>query len=564
MKRRFSWGLLVLFSFLAGVTLFFIITCTNANSFQSNNNQAETKLQVAIHDTPFKMQGKTVSELNITISRMDIVNIDGTVVTILNEERSMNILDIAKSNPVVLSNVSISPGEYSQLRLVLKDNSTIKVDGEVFDIKIPSGEQSGLKLNGPFNIVSGKLFRLDLDFVADESVLWTKGQGYKLKPVIKISNTAEIIGIFRGGLSLSDQIGNSETILQLNSDNSCKIKVSDYPDYTINCSYEYNSIFKELKFSNIKLDAPGLSSLQLKEVVKKLPNEIKLPVKEWSINSVIVVDIANCENKLYRVDNFDFSEGVTFTELTLTVKYPDSSKNGKYVITEINFVETGMPPITRINQFNGDTIVEEVKVLNSYIMGNSTKIKINSYLFDDFNKLNIDGGFYADKIAAIMSGSYYAETTENPWQSPSIFTLNRDENNNLEISFPKKLNIKMTPTDFSSNNPEISWDNYPGAQNGYLVMVLVKDMQANPNEDDNDGSDVWDIAYQVKTTETKVTVFSNMLIFTPIANSEFVIEPTIKSGDIVRVEVFVLDGTSRFNTTSKKGCLYMDSLNVVK
>jgi len=465
---------------------------------------------------------------------------------------------------VVLSNVSISPGEYSQLRLVLKDNSSIKVDGEVFDIKIPSGEQSGLKLNGPFNIVSGKLFRLDLDFVAEESVLWTKGQGYKLKPVIKISNTAEIIGIFRGGLSLSDQIGNSETILQLNFDNSCKIKVSDYPDYTINCSYEYNSIFKELKFSNIKLDAPGLSSLQLKEVVKKLPNEIKLPVKEWSINEVIVLDIANCENKLYRIDSFDFSEGVTFTELTLTVKYPDSSKNGKYVITEINFIETGMPPITRINQFNGDSIVEKVKVLNSYIMGNSTKIKINSYLFDDFSKLNVDGGFYADKIAAIMNGSYYAETTENPWQSPSIFTLNRDGNNNFEVSFPKKLNIKMTPNDFSSNSPEISWDNYPGAQNGYLVIVLVKDMQANPNKDDDDGSDVWDIAFLKQTNENKVTVFSEQIIFTPVYTSEFMINPTIKSGKVLRIEIYALDSSGKINTKNKTGALCMDSLNIIR
>ncbi|HOV14096.1 MAG TPA: hypothetical protein PK771_07420, partial [Spirochaetota bacterium] len=75
MKKKLSLVLPVILLTFSGITLFLIITCTNANSFQSNNNQSETRLQVAIHDTPFKMQGKTVSELNITIIKMDIVNI---------------------------------------------------------------------------------------------------------------------------------------------------------------------------------------------------------------------------------------------------------------------------------------------------------------------------------------------------------------------------------------------------------------------------------------------------------------------------------------------------------
>lgn len=80
--------------------------------------------------------------------------------TILDEERSMDILAISRADPVVLSNVSVEPGTYKELRLVLIDNSTIQVDGQVFPIKVPSGSQSGLKLKGPFVIPAGKLFQL--------------------------------------------------------------------------------------------------------------------------------------------------------------------------------------------------------------------------------------------------------------------------------------------------------------------------------------------------------------------------------------------------------------------
>jgi alkyl hydroperoxide reductase subunit AhpC len=54
----------------------------------------------------FKKSGKTVTELNITVKEINIVNADGEVVPCpMKEVKRLNILDIAKSNPVVLSSV---------------------------------------------------------------------------------------------------------------------------------------------------------------------------------------------------------------------------------------------------------------------------------------------------------------------------------------------------------------------------------------------------------------------------------------------------------------------------
>ena len=151
------------------------------------NPELETRIQVSIHDEPFKLSGKNVEELNIEVVRIDLTKGDKKI-TVFEDIRQMDILKITANDPVVLSNVSIEAGTYDQLRLVLSNNSTIKVDGEIFPIKIPSGQQSGVKLDGPFTIPEGKLFKLVIDFVASESVIYNKGQGYSLKPVIKVSS----------------------------------------------------------------------------------------------------------------------------------------------------------------------------------------------------------------------------------------------------------------------------------------------------------------------------------------------------------------------------------------
>ncbi len=97
-----------------------------------------------------------------------------------------------------------------------------------------------------------------------------------------------------------------------------------------------------------------------------------------------------------------------------------------------------------------------------------------------------------------------------------------------------------------------------------MVFVLVKDTQSNPNGDDLDGGEIWDIAAYDRVEKTNYEVFSNLLSFIPVYYSKGVIQPTIQKGDIIRVEIFVLDGSDTFSTTRRKGCLFMDSLTVMR
>jgi hypothetical protein len=548
---------------LIAASILIITTCKlPTDHINSNYNELEdspdgdTRLIVAMHDAPFKMEDHNVQELNITVEQIVIIDENDKHITILQEERHIELLSISRSDPVVLSNVSVEPGTYKELRLVLKDNSTIKVDGEVHPIKIPSGSQSGLKLKGPFVIPRGKLFRLTIDFVASESVHWNKGQGWMLKPVLQISNDAEIIGIFRGNLEIADDLGACETLFQMYSDNTARLRISDYPNYTLYANYVYNSSRKEIRITNISLSAPGLKKRALKAIMKKLPNEIVLPVKQWSIDSIIAIDTNGLKCNLYRVDGFNFSDGVSVTEFILNIDYPNGSKNGKDVITEIQFIDTGMPPLTYLSTFEGSRITLNVSALNSSIQGSSTRIQVTSYLFDDPSELNFESGIFASRFVPLMvTDSHFSESTNNPWQKPNVFTLIRDANyQEFTISFPTRLNIKMEHDNFTNNRPIITWDSYPNASHGYYVHVLVR----NKNRTAYDNRENYlTTAYEAYTKEPKVTVFSNLITFTNTYTTIHEIPPSIEKGDFMIIEVFVLDGSGSLDMQAQKGAILM-------
>jgi hypothetical protein len=59
-------------------------------------------------------------------------------------------------------------------------------NGINYPLTIPSGTQTGIKLNHSFEIESGKLYALFLDFNVYKSVHITGNGEYKLKPTIRV------------------------------------------------------------------------------------------------------------------------------------------------------------------------------------------------------------------------------------------------------------------------------------------------------------------------------------------------------------------------------------------
>ena len=97
-----------------------------------------------------------------------------------------NLLDFTNGVDTLIGQANLEPGKISQIRLILGDNNTVVVDGESHELKTPSAQQSGLKLQINETLLAGITYSILLDFDAAKSVVKAGTSGnYNLKPVIR-------------------------------------------------------------------------------------------------------------------------------------------------------------------------------------------------------------------------------------------------------------------------------------------------------------------------------------------------------------------------------------------
>ena len=107
-----------------------------------------------------------------------------------------NILELTNGLSVVLADAEIPAGYISQLRLILGDNNTLKLDDVMHDLSTPSAQQSGVKLQINTTLMAGITYEILLDFDAARSVVEAGNSGkYNLKPVVRAIAEAQDGGI---------------------------------------------------------------------------------------------------------------------------------------------------------------------------------------------------------------------------------------------------------------------------------------------------------------------------------------------------------------------------------
>ena len=95
-----------------------------------------------------------------------------------------NLLSLVNGTDVLLVSEDVPEGRIEQVRLILGSGNTIVVNGVSYPLTIPSGSESGLKINVHENLAAGEVMAIMLDFDAAHSVEVTGNGEYKLKPVI--------------------------------------------------------------------------------------------------------------------------------------------------------------------------------------------------------------------------------------------------------------------------------------------------------------------------------------------------------------------------------------------
>ena len=113
------------------------------------------------------------------------------------EPTEYHLLDLTNGVGELIADCELPAGTYNQIRLLLADGNRIVIDGEEFDLIIPSGLKSGIKIHHVFEIVEGEDYAATLDFDAARSVQ-VNGKGrYSLKPVVRVqedTSAGNIIG----------------------------------------------------------------------------------------------------------------------------------------------------------------------------------------------------------------------------------------------------------------------------------------------------------------------------------------------------------------------------------
>ncbi len=169
-------------------------------------------LQLLLTDDPI-FSFDNISKVNITISKIEIMNEGGkeeenstnnsgncecdngedslSYVTVFNTPKVINLLDLRNGITSLLSDTAIQAGTYNMIRLYISDANVELTNGTSFNLTVPSGSTSGLKIfiPGGITIKGGVSSELLLDFDLNRSLVILGSvlhpHGFHLKPVIR-------------------------------------------------------------------------------------------------------------------------------------------------------------------------------------------------------------------------------------------------------------------------------------------------------------------------------------------------------------------------------------------
>ena len=185
---------------LAGILIF--VTACNENDDSAKAGKGTVVIKLT--DAPFPVS--LVDQALVTIDKIEIrstvevENAEGeienvTLYTVLFEgEKVVDLLDLQNGITTDLISMDIDAGSYDLIRMHVTSSEVILKDGTSFDLKIPSGSASGLKIKITPELVveSGVESEVLLDFDVSKSFMVQGNmntpagiKGFMFKPVIR-------------------------------------------------------------------------------------------------------------------------------------------------------------------------------------------------------------------------------------------------------------------------------------------------------------------------------------------------------------------------------------------
>ena len=156
-------------------------------------------LRLALTDAPacgYDAVNVTVQKVRVHQSSSAVDGDSGWSEIVLSPSKRINLLSLTNGVLSELGQTPLPTGRYTQLRLVLADNSgtsplansvVLSSDKSEVALKTPSSQQSGVKANIGIDISANQMADFVLDFDACKSVVTAGNSGqYLLKPVVSV------------------------------------------------------------------------------------------------------------------------------------------------------------------------------------------------------------------------------------------------------------------------------------------------------------------------------------------------------------------------------------------
>ena len=163
----------VRFSFLMVLIAFSFAACKKENS--------SAPVKIYLTDAPAAYEEVNVE---ITAVRVKMDKEPEEWIDLETKAGVYNLLALQNGVSTVLAEDELPTGVVKEIRLILSNNNTIRVNGQTHPLVIPSGAESGLKIKIDKHLQE-TLNDITIDFDAGLSVK-EEDNGYKLRPVVRM------------------------------------------------------------------------------------------------------------------------------------------------------------------------------------------------------------------------------------------------------------------------------------------------------------------------------------------------------------------------------------------
>lgn len=236
----------------------------------SDDNQT-AKLEVRLTDAPGDYE-----EVNIDIQSVEINNGEGNSgwTTLDVESGVYNILELTNGLDTLLASTELPAGRISQIRLILGDNNSVKVNGVTKPLSTPSAQQSGLKLNLQAELSEGITYTITLDFDAARSIVRRGNGSYSLKPVIRALEKATS-GSIKGTVTPLEAspavfaISGTDTVATAYTDEAGKFMLRSIPAGTYTVSFDPKTGYVPQQKESVTVTLGTITDLGAVTIVKE-------------------------------------------------------------------------------------------------------------------------------------------------------------------------------------------------------------------------------------------------------------------------------------------------------